>query len=286
MGICATMYITSRKSSVLTLIILWKHLQMIYTLISSIQLSFCNIMNVPFHLPLERVPHRWLSAYDVTKRSQEILDPLTVFYFAWVDTEYKNVYEAEYLDLLKNVPKGKRKRIYEISGSLKKKSLTKEGKDRKKRLVDKLFYKRQTLGLYMAVYLDVLPMFKSFVLVFEQKVPLIHRLSDEQMDLMKSFLSCFVKHKSVKDLSGQNLLDLVVNLEIDETANLKLKYNEKNDFKEKELCFIIYKCYSSKAKICMKKLTESAKITLNERNLHKYFVFDENKKWTNIDIFS
>ena len=27
------------------------------------------------------------------------------------------------------------------------------------------------------------------------------------------------------------------------------------------------------------------KINLSERNLHKYFVFDENKKWTYFDIF-
>ena len=30
----------------------------------------------------------------------------------------------------------------------------------------------------------------------------------------------------------------------------------------------------------MKKLTGSAEISLYDRNVHKYFVFDENKKWT------
>ena len=41
--------------------------------------------------------------------------------------------------------------------------------------------------------------------------------------------------------------------------------------KKKKMCFIKYKCNSSKAKICMKTLTESVKISLNDRNLHKYF---------------
>ena len=29
---------------------------------------------------------------------------------------------------------------------------------------------------------------------------------------------------------------------------------------------------------------KSAKINLSDRNLHKYFAFDENKKWTYFDI--
>ena len=33
------------------------------------------------------------------------------------------------------------------------------------------------------------------------------------------------------------------------------------------------------------KFDKSAKINLSDRNLHKYFVFDENKKWTYFDIF-
>ena len=55
--------------------------------------------------------------------------------------------------------------------------------------------------------------------------------------------------------------------------------------KKKELCFIIYNCNSSKAEKCMKNLTESAKINLSDRNLHKYLVFDENTKRTYFDIF-
>ena len=48
----------------------------------------------------------------------------------------------------------------------------------------------------------------------------------------------------------------LLNFKVCETANLKILYFEKNGFKDKKLCFIIYKCYSSKAKKCMKNLTE------------------------------
>ncbi|XP_022111404.1 LOW QUALITY PROTEIN: uncharacterized protein LOC110990631 [Acanthaster planci] len=48
----------------------------------------------------------------------------------------------------------------------------------------------------MNLYLSVLPLFKSFILIFEQKQPMCHRLHDEMVDLFKHFFS--LKH-SVRD---------------------------------------------------------------------------------------
>ena len=47
----------------------------------------------------------------------------------------------------------------------------------------------------------------------------------------------------------------------------------KNGFKEKELCFIMYKYNFPKAEKYMKNLTRSAKINLSDQILQKYFVF-------------
>jgi hypothetical protein len=64
--------------------------------------------------------------------------------------------------------------------------------------------------MHLQMYLDVLPMFKSCILTLEQKVPLIHRLHDEQVSLIKSFLACFIKHEVLKDLSASKLKHLDV----------------------------------------------------------------------------
>lgn len=73
------------------------------------------------------------------------------------------------------------------------KKLTKDEKDRKLRIVDKLFHERKLAKLIMALYSSVFPLLKSFVILFEMKEPLIHLLHDEQVRLLKEFLVCFIK---------------------------------------------------------------------------------------------
>lgn len=74
-----------------------------------------------------------------------------------------------------------------------KKNLTKDGKDRKLRIVDKLFHERKLAKLIMGLYASVFPLLKSFVILFEMKEPLIHLLHEEQVRLFKEFLVCFIK---------------------------------------------------------------------------------------------
>ena len=51
--------------------------------------------------------------------------------------------------------------------------------EQKKRIAHKLFHKRLTTDLQLYFYISALPLFKSFVLVFEQKKPMVHRFHDE-----------------------------------------------------------------------------------------------------------
>ena len=55
------------------------------------------------------------------------------------------------------------------------------------RIVTKIIYESEQVELIGNLYLAILPTFKSFILVFEQKTPQIHRLYDE---LVKVLLSC------------------------------------------------------------------------------------------------
>ncbi len=56
----------------------------------------------------------------------------------------------------------------------------------------------------------VLPMFKSFVLIFEQKEPLVHKLHDEITKLLCNFLACFIKHENLVDINTYKLANLKI----------------------------------------------------------------------------
>lgn len=66
---------------------------------------------------------------------------------------------------------------------LKRKKLTQDGRNRKERIVDKVFYERNQSKMIMGLYSTVLPLLKEFVLLFEMKEPLIHQLHEEQVIL-------------------------------------------------------------------------------------------------------
>ena len=71
--------------------------------------------------------------------------------------------------------------------------------------------------LYINLYLAVLPLFKSFVLIFEQKEPMVHRFHDELMELFVHFLSCSMQQELVRDLSSSKLKKIDVH---DEASHL------------------------------------------------------------------
>jgi len=61
------------------------------------------------------------------------------------------------------------------------KKLTKDGRDRKDRIIHKIFTERAFSKMVMGLYSSVFPLLKNFVLLFEMKVPLIHQLHEEQV---------------------------------------------------------------------------------------------------------
>ncbi|KAJ8026118.1 hypothetical protein HOLleu_33867 [Holothuria leucospilota] len=43
-----------------------------------------DLFGLDCKLPQQRIAHRWLSSYDVSIRILDMIDPLTLFYFAWI----------------------------------------------------------------------------------------------------------------------------------------------------------------------------------------------------------
>ena len=64
------------------------------------------------------------------------------------------------------------------------------------------------------LFLSVLPLFRSFILTFEQKEPLIHRLRRSLIENLCAFLGCFMKFEVINDTSYNKLnsIDISSNL--------------------------------------------------------------------------
>ena len=65
--------------------------------------------------------------------------------------------------------------------------------------------KKEKTQLTAHFYNSILPVSKSFVLVFEQKSLQVHRKHAEISKFTCNFFSCFAKHKSLKGLTGFKL---------------------------------------------------------------------------------
>ena len=66
--------------------------------------------------------------------------------------------------------------------------------------------KKQYINIKILIsksYLTILPLFKSMVLIFEQKKTLAYKLHDVMINNLRSFLACFVKYEVIKVLSSR-----------------------------------------------------------------------------------
>lgn len=165
----------------------------------------CEILGLNFRMPVNYTEHRWLSVLDAADLQLELLNANTILYFAWVKKEDKPLYLNDVTSLLKTSSDRSKTDISAMRGNCSRKKLTKAGQERKDRIVDKLFIYRMKTILQLNVYTFVLPIIKSFVLVMEQKEPMVHRLYDEIKNCMRTFLACFMRIEAVKKLTGKGL---------------------------------------------------------------------------------
>ena len=157
--------------------------------------ELCSLIGVKFHMPDRYVSHRWLSVYDVTVSTNTILDALTVFYYGFLSTEERKVNQPRVVEIYfrNSVSDKARDRIRVIHSVLAKKNMTKDGKERKERIIDRLFRDRKTTTMIMSVYTAVLPILKKYVMLFQMTEPLVHMLNEKQTELLREFLACFIK---------------------------------------------------------------------------------------------
>ena len=141
---------------------------------------------------VDRIDHRWLSSFDAVDTTLFLFTALMLFYFAWVPEDMKSVYQQDIDELLSQCSTAVKKRFKTIQKVCHKKSLTKAGKEQKERVVEKLLFNREKTEIQLNFYVTILPLFKSFVLVFEQKEPLMHHIHDELTSVVRHFFACFL----------------------------------------------------------------------------------------------
>lgn len=170
--------------------------------------EICGFIGIPEYVPIKRAGHRWMSIYDASQRFLQLKDALILFYSSWLTVEERKKYQSDLTEILTTVNKEGKHRIIVILQRLKSKKLTHAGKERKRRIACKLFHARSLTLLLSNVIVSVMPLFKSFILIFEQKEPLVHRLHDELVLVFKSFLCCFLKHEYVNSFNNISRVDV------------------------------------------------------------------------------
>lgn len=204
--------------------------------------ELCFLFSVKYTMQGRFIPHRWLSAYDIALSTQRLYDVYRIFYFPFVDNQAK--YKKEIQIEINKLPTLKSQlRVQSILEvlKLKFKTMTKEGKQRKQRIVERLFHNNVKTCLILNLYVSALPMLKEYVCLFQTQAPMVHKLHDAQIKTTRKFLASFIKAEKLVDLTPKQLASLDVgavanNLELNQifvgkTTKDQLKgYEKKNEF--------------------------------------------------------
>ena len=146
-----------------------------------------------------------------------LIDPLILLNYVWIPNDFCEMCEGDINTIFDKYELNEKAKaiINAIQTKMKQNKLTDEGKEHKGRIGTKLFYEKSTLLLNSNLSMSVLLLFKSFVLTFEQKESLIHRLHRSLVENFRAFLSCFTKFEVFNDMpyNKLNLIDAASNVQ-------------------------------------------------------------------------
>ena len=184
--------------------------------------QICEILGITSTMPERYVPTRWLSVLDATTDTMRLMDAYVVFYYSFLKREDQPLYQHLCLEIYQKHATSVEARalIRGIQSKLRQKKMTPDGKERKDRILERLFIQRKKTLLIMSFYRSVMPLLKRYVLIFQSKEPLIHKLHDEQIQVLKDFLTCIMKPESLGNISPRLLSKLKV---ADESLHLPEK---------------------------------------------------------------
>ena len=145
----------------------------------------------------------------------------------------KLLYNDDTDDILAGINDRAKESSKEILKKMGKKRMAKKEKKRKTRICERPFFKKgKTIAHFCNISLitfHVLPLFKSFLFIFKQKSPQVHRLHLKLSELTQDLSSCFLQHKSLKGPAGSKLKESLIKNKLRKTKDFFLgSSTEKN----------------------------------------------------------
>ena len=184
--------------------------------------DICMLLGVKYTMPERYVPHRWLSVFDISVDTTRLMQAYTVFYFGFLHKQDQSLYKERVNEILNDceVSKQSKIKIEKLHSNManKVKTLTKEGRARKERIVDKIFFKNEKTMLVLHFYSATLKSLKDYVTLFQSSSTLVFQLHEKQANLFREFLSYFIKPERLSKSSDRELLTIDV-----EEGNLNAK---------------------------------------------------------------
>ena len=163
--------------------------------------AICDHLGVTYRQPEMYASTRWLSIYVITVDTLYMFDALVVFYFPFLSPDHRKLYKSR-LDAIykrRQVSEISQKEIEKNQSYLKKKNLTKDGKERKERIYKKLFFTKRKIRLQISLFTTALLTMKRYVKVFQQNEPAIFRIYPEQLNVFREFLVDFIKPEVIAE---------------------------------------------------------------------------------------
>ncbi|XP_041459242.1 uncharacterized protein LOC121410920 [Lytechinus variegatus] len=178
----------------------------------------CEALVIQGTTPENYVSHRWLSVYavyDVCVDTDRLWDAYVEFYYSFLSDSDHSTYLSVLQDIYKihNVDKPTQDAIKKVQKMMKekiKKRMTKEGLQRVKYIVQKIFHTGPKTKVIIHVFVSVLPLLKKYVMLFQGEKPMVHLLNDKETELLQDFLACFINSEKLKDATARTLIELKV----------------------------------------------------------------------------
>ncbi|KAH3872469.1 hypothetical protein DPMN_035685 [Dreissena polymorpha] len=152
-----------------------------------------------FSVPERFTVHRFLSAHSLAVDTVRLIDAYSVFYYAFLSKSEQKKYTSLYKGILerRQVSQASKEALERMHSRVSKKKMTSEGKERKQKVLQKLFTDRTVTRMMLGIYMSSLLLLKDYAVLFQKKAPMIHVLNDEQLRLVRNFIGYFVKPQCV-----------------------------------------------------------------------------------------
>ena len=106
---------------------------------------------------------------------------------SWIPSDDRDIFLRHCVEIYTrlNMSQQVKNWIRDTQGRLSRKNMTSHGKDRKKKVTQRMFYERKKIRRMLHFYSCSFPLFKRYTVLSQTKEPMLHKVNDEQTTLLK-----------------------------------------------------------------------------------------------------